>query len=281
MILFIKTRLKMRKIIILLSLCFLVNGLSAQSWEFLNTYNSDLPTNELSNVFIDNDGIKWIATSQNGFVKYNGQSFVMYDTTNTDVETDMISLVITDEKSNVWVGTYYNGLYKYDGNDWIHFSSGNSDLPGDMITSLLVQNGGPDNAGGAIWVGTYNGGLAKYDGASWEVFNYIGGQLPDQGVLSLAIEEEAGSSKFVLWVGTANGLVKYNGSEWINFPVNAETNKWINAIAFEDNGISFGSGKMYVGTESGEFCEYNGSDWTIYNLASAWNPNNSITDIFG
>ncbi len=261
--------------VLFLSFPFVLYG---QSWKQLNTSLSSIPTDELNSIFIEEGGTKWISTN-NGLLKYDGAVFTEYNTKNSGLKSDFVSCIVMDGNSHYWIGTYFDGLFFYDNSNWTHYTTSNSGLSDNRITCLLVQNNGPGFPDGAIWIGTYGNGLSKYDGVNWETFNNSGGHLPDQWVHSLTIENETGSTNAIVWVGTGNGLIKFDGAEWTNFSINGESDKWINTIAFEDGGISFANGKMWVGTEFGELYGFNGTSWEIYNLATAWNPNNSITDL--
>jgi ligand-binding sensor domain-containing protein len=218
-------------------------------------------------------------------VQFDGHQFTAHNSTSGEgLDCDQFLCIIKDQSGIFWLASEYNGLYKYDQGVFSRYT------PADMgfnlgayelltLTRLAIQNGGPDNENGALWIGTYQHGLIKFDGTNWEHYNYQSGNLPDNGIHALAVEESPSTDDYVLWVGTGNGLIKFDGTSWSNVKIEDDSTKWVNAIAFEDGGISFSEGTMYVGAETGEFCITEGTNWQIFNLADAWNPNNSVTDI--
>jgi ligand-binding sensor domain-containing protein len=115
---------------------------------------------------------------------------------------------IQDQDGFFWIGTL-GALYKWNGIGLVSYTSVNSGLSDGMITAIL------EDKGGIIWVGTLNG-LNKYD-KNTDLFtsykhdpddpntishNTIGSQVQPQTLL----EDSSG----VIWIGTQNGLNKYN-----------------------------------------------------------------------
>jgi len=161
------------------------------------------------------------------------------------------------------------------------FTQYQSDMAGHdlkYLRSITLQNGGPAN-GGTVWIGTWGNGLFKFDGSQWEYFDQSSGILPDNSVLALAAEDDPNSDQSILWAGTNSGLMKFDGTDWQNFSVSGENDLWINSIALENGGPTFGNGKLLIGAETGQLGIFDGSNWTIFNMADAWNPNNSVTSI--
>ncbi|NOX85673.1 MAG: T9SS type A sorting domain-containing protein [Chlorobi bacterium] len=273
---------KLNFLILLIGVWFSV---SAQSWQTLNTGNSSIPTNDIMSVYAENDSHIWLCTYGKGIVEYDGHTFTEHNsTTKEDLSFNQANCMLKDSAGNYWVTTEIDGLYKFKNGVWTHFS------PADMgfqlgaygslhLRKMALQNGGPGFEGGALWIGSYSKGVIKYDGTTWKVFNSQTGPLPDPGIHALAVEESPNDTSCMVWVGTGSGLMKYDGQYWENFKIDNDSTPWVNAITFEDGGITFGNGILYVGTESGEFGIFYKGVWDIFNMADAYNPNNSIVDI--
>ncbi len=115
---------------------------------------------------------------------------------------------IQDKDGFFWIGTL-GALYKWNGIGLVSYTPVNSGLSDGMITAVL------EDKDGMIWVGTLNG-LNKYDKNTDRFISYkhnpndpntishntIGSQVQPQTLL----EDSSG----VLWIGTQNGLNKYN-----------------------------------------------------------------------
>ncbi|GEM_PF-4240606 len=253
--------------------------LSAQSWKYLNENNSDLPSNAVMNIYFDADQSIWFCTQDSGLVHYQNGLFSTYNSTTQDgFKADFVSRIIKSPDGVYWIATEYQGLYKYMNGQFTQYLN---DGAGHNITyarSLTLQNGGPGK-GGAIWIGTWSHGLFRFDGTNWSYFDQGSGTLPDNSVLALAAEDDPNSNQSIVWAGTNNGLMKYDGTSWENVAIGGQNNLWINAIALKNGGPSFGDGQLIVGCETGELAIYDGSNWTIFNMADAWNPNNSVTSV--
>ncbi len=257
----------------------------AQSWQTLNTDNSAIPTNDIISIYAENDSQIWLCTYGKGIVEYDGQTFTEHNsTTKNGFGFDQANCMVKDSAGNYWITTENNGLYKFKNGVWSHFT------PTDMgfqlgpygslqLGKLALQNGGPGFEGGALWIGSYSKGVIKYDGAKWKVFGSQEGPLPDPGIHALAVEESPNDTSYMVWVGTGSGLMKYDGQNWENFKIDTDSTSWVNAITFENGGITFDNGILYVGTESGVFGIYNNGTWNIFNMSDAYNPNNSVVDI--
>ncbi len=272
----------MKRTVALIFSLLLFSTVFGQNWKYLNESNSNLPSNAISNIFFDDDGSVWFCTQDKGLIHYNGSTFVEFNSsTNDDFNADWVNAITKTSGDVYWVATEYDGLYKFQNGIWTQYTSDEAGHSLDHIRVLALQNDGPDNTGGALWIGTWSNGLLKYDGSNWELYDYSSGVLPDNSVHAIAVEENPDPllNEATIWFGTGNGLVKFDGANWEIDSIGNATDKWVNAIAFENGGITYGNGKMYVGTDFGEFCIYDGSSWDIYNMADAWNPNNSITSI--
>lgn len=257
----------------------LTTALWAQSWKSLNTGNSALPSNAVVNIFFDPDGSIWYCTQDSGLVHSSNETYRVYNSASNDgFVADYVNAIVKSGNDDYWIATEYHGLYHFQNGAFTQYLNDGQGHDLRSLRCLALQGGGPAN-GGSVWIGTWGHGLFRFDGSDWHYFDQASGALPDNSVHALAVEEEANGQSYVVWAGTGNGLMKYDGSQWENFSVGNQNDQWINAIALENGGALLNGGKMYVGTESGEFAMYDGSQWTIFNMADAWNPNNSVTSI--
>ncbi len=275
----------MKKGYFLVLLVFMKVGLFAQSWITFDTNNSAIPTDAIISIYAENDHKIWLCTYDKGLVKYNGNSYTEYSkNTVEELDFDFVRCMTKDSTGHYWIATDFYGLYKFDGSNWTKYTP--QDMGFDIgefqtltITALAVQQKGPGVQGGALWVGTYLNGLAKFDGSTWTHYDYSTGDLPENGIHTIAVENAPNDTASMIWVGTGQGLMVYNGQQWNRFKIDGDSTLWINAVAFDNGGISFGNGTMYVGSELGVYGIYDGETWDIFNLANAWSPNNCIKDI--
>jgi ligand-binding sensor domain-containing protein len=157
---------------------------------------------------------------------------------------------IQDKDGFFWIGTH-GALYKWNGIGLISYTPANSGLSDAIITAVL------EDKDGLIWVGTLNG-LNKYDKNTDRFTSYkhnpddpntishntIGSQVQPQTLM----EDSSG----VLWIGTQNGLNKYNrDSNTFTYYLNDATkdtsisHNIVSAI-YEDR-----SNVLWIGTQGG------------------------------
>ena len=193
---------------------------NGENWDIYNKSNSDLPTNMINCVTIDENNI-WIGTPY-GLVKFDGTDWTIYDKSNSGLSSNSVSCISIDESGILWIGTspkylsssYEGGLVKFDGTGWTVFNKSNSGLPSNSVSCIVIDEFGNK------WIGTqpeYNsstndhegGGLAKFDGTNWTIYNESNSEIPDNWVQCLVID--LFNNK---WIGTIGGLVKLDGTEW-------------------------------------------------------------------
>ncbi len=257
-----------------------------QSWKNLNTQNSNIPTDNVLSVYIQDASNIWLGTEDTGAVRLQGGTFTAFNASNSLINDNHINCVIRDETDFLWAASEYHGLFYLHNAKWYRVT------PLDMgfnlgpyesliIRSLAAQHGGPFNPDGrgALWVGTYRHGVLRFDGKKWTLFSGVNNKMIFGNVGSIAIEESKSDTSYVVWIGTSLGLYKYDGKNWENVPIENDSTKWINAITLENGGPTFSNGKIFVGTQGGKVCWNDGYGWSSMNFADYWNPNNAVNAI--
>lgn len=88
---------------------------NTDSLTFYNTANSGLPNNYVTAIAIDNNGTKWIATS-NGLAAYDGTTWMVYNTSNSGLPMNNLTSIAIDENGVKWIGAgsmWNTGLAAY------------------------------------------------------------------------------------------------------------------------------------------------------------------------
>jgi len=150
------------------------NGLAKfndTDWIVYNSSNSELPSNNITCIEIDDSGTKYIGTIE-GLVEITDGYWEVYTSTSgtSSLPTDVISCMAIDIDRNIWVGTRY---WFYENGDeygkgivqlirdtfgWgFVYDEGNSELPNNDIYCIEIDKHGN------IWIGTREG-LAKFNG---------------------------------------------------------------------------------------------------------------------
>jgi ligand-binding sensor domain-containing protein len=240
-------------------------------WKNYTTQNSAIPTNNLSKIRIDKFNNKWVATTNNGLIKYDGNTFNVYNISNSGIPSNTINEILINDNI-VWVGTTH-GIGRFDGSNWKVYNTSNSQIQDENITSLVIDH---DNN---LWVGT-NSGLLKFDGVSFQLFNRSNSGISSELISSLTVDNNN-----ILWIGTwGGGVCSFQNLTWkvysnYNSPLQ---DNYISSIIFDNSGILWvGSGSMSKADEnnSGGLSYFTGSNWINFNRFNSKFPGTIATEI--
>jgi signal transduction histidine kinase/ligand-binding sensor domain-containing protein/DNA-binding response OmpR family regulator len=200
-------------IILLLSLLSINASSSVNKIDFLRiTSNSGLSSEEIRNIFQDNEGYMWFLTPE-GLNKYDGYNFKIYKKNFGDIHfpTSAFECVCEDSLNRIWLGTAEQGIVIFDthSNELHPFEdiSSSIKLPEKSIRSLMYDRNNN------VWIGTENGlylyhtledSLQYYNLANFE------NPLPEWCIIEDIVEDERGN----VWIATWNeGLFVYDYKE--------------------------------------------------------------------
>lgn len=168
-----------------------VFGFSRAIWSFYRDKQHNLWVGTSSGIYIfdKNDNlIKEYFTGQDGYNAVRNPIWVIYE----------------DKLGNVWVGTD-KGVFRWipEQNSfrrYIHNDNDSTSICGNNVWSIS------EDLSGNLWIGAYGAGISRYD-YNKDCFSSITKKdgLPDNGVGSVICDESNN-----LWLGTEQGLVKYN-----------------------------------------------------------------------
>lgn len=126
----------------------------------------------------------------------------------------------------------------------------------DIVTSGLLDKRGN------LWFGTTREGVFKYDGDSFTNFSTLDG-LCDDEVWSI-LEDTDGH----LWLGTANGLCRYDGNSFTHIPIpwDGEHDLWGEACNpnIVTTLLQDAQGDIWLGTCGGGAYRYDGETFTSF-----------------
>lgn len=171
---------------------------------------------DMDNIAIGPDGLKWISTATEGFILFDdgGAPFTgdseYIQVFNTFSESRLTSNrvidILADRSGRLWVatdnglnmmrGAYARTSHSFRIDEWRVFNTANG-LPANSVTAL------EEDSRGNIWVGT-EAGLAQISSAGQVTFTLTvaNSGLIDNRVNSLYFDARGG----VLWIGTLDGL---------------------------------------------------------------------------
>lgn len=280
----------------------------AEEWKYFNKDNSGLTTNMIRLVTQDKKGNYWIASFDNGLIKFDGKIWTSYNTANSPIPHNSIYCITFDDKNNLWLGTYGGGVAKFDGKrKWIIYNKNNSGLPDNWIYSIVIDKYKK------VWIATFSSGLVSFDGTKWEIFNSTNSPLTAPKVTSLFLDKDN-----TLWVGTSDSIFQFNSGKWkteSQFGYNSKdlSAYWISQgknnqinICYKFGGIVFFKEKQFTffgkGNQlpfEGFYCieedkkgviwattfgqgllRYDGSEWKTFNKKNSGLSDNMIFSVF-
>jgi PAS domain S-box-containing protein len=190
--------------------------LSAQELRFRNdliTRENGLSGSTVSSIARDKYGFIWIGT-WNGLNRYDGYEMTVFQSDPYDtfsISNNNINSIFEDTEGTIWVSTD-NGLNSYDqvtGKFTRHYfnASGTAGQRDNQI------NGVTQDANGQIWIGTQQDGLVSLNKSS-SVFRKFYNDFSDRSNTIYAVHADNLNEHYI-WLGTADGLFRYNQSTGI------------------------------------------------------------------
>ena len=191
------------------------------------TAENGLPDNTV-NAITAGGGKVWVGTD-NGLACYSGGSWKKF-TTADGLCHNKIKALLVDDQNRVWVGTP-KGIAVLEGSSWTIYDMKKKNLSWNDVKAFAY-----DPRKYTIWVAVGERDINSFVKGKWNTFMDI-----QSDITSLMVDTQSR-----VWVGSANGLMKYNGDEWINDP------KQLNIPATQVQWMQRdGAGNLYFACENG------------------------------
>ena len=191
-----------RKVLIALLLLTLPFSLLDSLAQMGKLYDVDnqLSSSFTNQVFIDNDGLLWVAT-RNGLCRYDGYQFRVFDKkTHGDMINNYVNCIAQDHQNRFFLGMF-GGLMTFDGASFREMKviarEGN-ETHTYVICFLMCSDGD-------ILVGTSGNGVLRVDSPSQA--HQLGGDLASAVTIHSMVEDNKG----LIWIATDHhGLLVYD-----------------------------------------------------------------------
>lgn len=230
-----------------------------KNWKSYTKANG-LADNPIYSLCVNKKGEVWCGT-KNAVNVFSGNRWLTYPFPGKSGSDNSILSIAEDQKGYIWIGSSSRGVFRYNQPTWTNFNSDNSDLGSDYIPSLTVDKNNH------IWISRGNCWFYDFDGKRWNL-HLIRFDSYDEDVFAIA----AGSDNNI-WMGTIEGLKKYDGNNTSTFKTcEGIPNNEVDELYVDKKG------NIWFGTAAG-FAKFDGKQWTQYSEADGL-PDNFGNAIF-
>ena len=180
----------------------LLDPASAGVWTLFDT-SDGLPGNTVTDISLDSRGNLWITFPGQGIIRYNDGIWTSFRTSNSLLLNNDVSCVTEREDGNIIFGTAGGISVLSDSNTWESYV--------DPVNTMVVRSV-KVASNGAVWVGTTGHGFYVNSGSGFEkttIASYL-------NLTVNVIEEDA---KKNIWLGTDNGLLRWDGNSFRYFGI--------------------------------------------------------------
>ncbi len=217
-------------------------------WKDLDSVNQKYFSNAIVNDIIYDrfNDLIWIATS-NGILRFDKKVWKLFNSTNSGLMDDYVITLTMDKSNQLVLGTFdqfqFRGkLWKYDMQNWtstkLDDKGLNSSFPGHLLQS---QNGNLY----FTTKGTTGSAFVEINGSIWNVYSKNQNENFKTEVTSVA------DWKDYILIGKSDGLMRYDGKEFLNIDLNypGNYNMYVSDLEVSDDGT------IYMATYNNGLCE--------------------------
>jgi ligand-binding sensor domain-containing protein len=164
----------------------------------LSPANAELPSSFVNVLLSDQVGSLWIGTNRGLARLRSGRLETL--TSREGLSQDLLRALATDREGSLWIGTDGGGLNRLREARVATLSSadpGSSESPNALL----------DDGEGGLWIGSYGGQLARMRKGVITL-------VPTHGALGAGPVRALARGGGLLWIGTDEGLVSYDGARF-------------------------------------------------------------------
>jgi len=172
--------------------------------------SKSISQNSIRSIYLDAQGGMWIGTYFGGCDYYHPLKIQFKYIQNSPLENSLsdnvVSCIVEDKNGNLWIGTNDYGLNFYDieKDHFTHFDfkRDNKEIGSNNIKAIFL-----DELRKNVYVGTHSGGLIVLNLQTKKTERYLpsNSNLKSENIYAIISKNDK-----ELWIGTLNGLFKFN-----------------------------------------------------------------------
>lgn len=193
------------------------DGYNVKVYQHKKNDKSSLSNNSVWVLFEDEKGIIWIGTKSGELNRYDPKTdkFAHWEIKSDLIKENSIKAIYQDSKGAIWIGTYKSGLYRFDPvtkktENWRNDPNNKLSLSNNYVTSILEDNKGNLLVSTYIGLNKFNYGKTK--NKFFRFYNEPNNTNSLSNNLIWALSKSKNDPE-IIWIGTADGLTKYNSKQ--------------------------------------------------------------------
>jgi ligand-binding sensor domain-containing protein len=212
-------------------------------------------------LFEDQGGIFWMGGNGVGtWDSATGEFTNFWNWQNSNLGVDGIKAIVK-RQGTAWVGSGGSGVYWLNGNTWVNvnLSPGGYNYSSNNVYTMNVDT---ENN---LWVGSEYG-LRKFaagNNSTFTLYDTSNSPLPSAMILDIEADPSGG-----IWIGTAAGLVRFDGTNWMIY--NQANTGMPGTVVYDvtrrasDGLIAIASNQASTWPYTGGVSTFDGTTWTHY-----------------
>jgi ligand-binding sensor domain-containing protein len=285
----------------------------AQLWAVFDMSNAGLPSNTITDMVQDQEGVIWVGTDW-GLCRFADGGWSVMQAGTSGLSGNEITCLAVDGDNRLWVGTTVNGISILDGLQWSYLNSGNSPIATEGVKHIYHDHRGwawvstelglycdtgdewrhydntPDSYGGFTFFGpnvravdvredglvavaTMNAGLTYLTETDFIFYTAANSGFPDNSMNDVAIDQNGDR-----WLACPSGGLIWHASSFIGGPVfqyNTLTAGFPNntMLCIEIDDM----GRKLLGSENAGIIVFEGlGNFTVMNQANTGLPSDQV-----
>ncbi|MEO6287672.1 MAG: two-component regulator propeller domain-containing protein [Dyadobacter sp.] len=206
-------------------------------------------------LFCDKIGTMWVGTYSGGINVMDQESlkFNRYRSNPSNsrgINNDNILSITEDHQGKLWLGTDGGGINVWDRstnqiNHYLHEPARPTSIASNYIISLH------EDTNSKMWIGNYKGGISVYN-RPLDSFNNLNKEGKIKDAIPANIHAIIDDLKGSLWIGTSEGLLRYNkeAGSYVRYQNNQKKRNSISSNLILSMHVDR-AGLLWIGTEGG------------------------------
>jgi len=210
-----------------------------------------LPSNQVTDVAVDNLGRLWVVTS--GVSVFDGRGWTHYPSSAFEYISKAIAF---DPKGRPWVA-HYKGVSVLEDGGWVRYPAEEFGL-GDSTNVKDIAVDGE----GRVWVAT-GAGVSLFDGNQWKPLD------EGSGLASKYTEAAAVGPDGRVWVGHSDGVSVFDHTRWVNYGTGTKADVEVKGLSQVKDLIVGPYGNVWAVTFAGKAALFRDGHWTLYDRTNS------------